>query len=363
MLARAGLRAASIFYGLAVAVRNAAYDRGWKRATRVDACVISVGNLTVGGTGKTPAVRYLAAWLAERGYRCVLLSRGYGRDTDSSLNDEARELARRLPDIPHLQGRDRAALARQAIVQCGAQVLVLDDGFQHRRLARDVDVVLIDALQPWGGGHLLPRGKLREPPRSLARATAVIVTRGDALAPDARAQLLADIDRWHPDIPVAVVRERPTEWVDQEGATIALDALPGPWQPFCGIGNPRAFVRTLEGLGKPLLPTIIFPDHHAYTASDWDRIAAMAGTRGAAALVCTEKDLVKAPSADVGGLPLWALRIDWEWLSGRQRLEELLENTIGHVTTRGEQGTSGSDAMAADSRHREDEGGAGASPR
>jgi tetraacyldisaccharide 4'-kinase len=167
-LACAGLGLASTAYGLGVAVRNAAYDRGWKTAHHARVPVISIGNITLGGTGKTPMVEWLARWYRRRGVRVTLLSRGYGHE--GGINDEGLVLEENLPDVPHLQDPDRVRLAEIAAVELEAELIVLDDGFQHRRLARDLDLVMLDALDPFGLRRLFPRGLLREPIRALRRA-------------------------------------------------------------------------------------------------------------------------------------------------------------------------------------------------
>ena len=176
-LRRLGLSAASIPYGAAVQAHNLAYDRGWLRVVRVPAPVVCVGNLTVGGTGKTPFVEHVAGFYRRRDVRVAVLSRGYGAETGP--NDEALVLEENLPDVPHLQGKDRVALAFSAIEELDSELLVLDDGFQHRHLGRDLDLVLIDATAPWGYGRLLPRGLLREPRRGLRRAHLIALTRCD----------------------------------------------------------------------------------------------------------------------------------------------------------------------------------------
>ncbi|MEO6807716.1 MAG: tetraacyldisaccharide 4'-kinase, partial [Isosphaeraceae bacterium] len=149
-LARLGLSVATGGYRLGVGARNLAFDRGWKTVHQASVPVVSVGNLTLGGTGKTPMVEWLARWFRAHDVRVAILSRGYGQT--EGLNDEGRVLEENLPDVPHLQGTDRAALARIAVEELESQALVLDDGFQHRRLGRDLDVVLLDALEPFGGG-------------------------------------------------------------------------------------------------------------------------------------------------------------------------------------------------------------------
>ncbi len=320
--ARLVLWLAEFPYATVVALRNSLYDR--RHVAQAAVPVVSVGNLTVGGTGKTPCVRWLAKWLADLGHQPAILSRGYRTDGERGCNDEALELARRLPDIVHLQHRDRVATANQAVVDYGANVLVLDDGFQHRRLARDIDIVLIDATCPWGFGHLLPRGMLRESPRSLNRADVAIVTRADSLDQDGRATLLAEIRSHNRDIVLATVTERPIAWVDIEGRESPVNSVSAPLQPFCGIGNPASFARTLQSLGGDTLPIVEFPDHHHYTTDDLRRVEQQARNGGAASIVCTEKDLVKIDRCMAHELPLHALRIDWSWQSGREAVEELI---------------------------------------
>src|SRR5262249_31189823 len=155
-----GLCALSVPYGWAVGVRNWLYTRGWKHVARAGVPVVSVGNLTLGGTGKTPCVEYIARFYRDRDVRVAILSRGHR--SDDGCSDEARLLEDNLPDVPHLQGPDRASLAGAAVAELDSEVLILDDGFQHRRLHRDLDIVLIDATAPWGYDYLFPRGLLRE---------------------------------------------------------------------------------------------------------------------------------------------------------------------------------------------------------
>jgi tetraacyldisaccharide 4'-kinase len=165
------LRVAEVPYTMAVGVRNRRFDRGHTEVHHVERPVVSVGNLTLGGTGKTPMVKWLARRMQSLGQRVAIVSRGYG-STNGQSNDEAMELAAALPGVPHLQNRDRVAAARQAIQEFGPDLLLLDDGFQHRRLARDLDIVLLDSLEPFGFEHVFPRGTLREPLAGLDRAHA-----------------------------------------------------------------------------------------------------------------------------------------------------------------------------------------------
>ena len=168
-LARAALGALEVPYTTAVRLRNRHYDRSPSAVQRVPVPVVSIGNLTLGGTGKTPTVEWLARWFADRQVRVGLASRGYG-SKPGAPNDEALELAQKLPGVPHVLDRDRVRGAQQLIDQFGCELIILDDGFQHRRLGRDLDIVLIDALEPVGFGHVFPRGTLREPLEGWSRA-------------------------------------------------------------------------------------------------------------------------------------------------------------------------------------------------
>ena len=326
-LARAGLRALAAAYGGAVRLRNRSYDRGWKRTYQAPVPVVSVGNVTTGGTGKTPLVAWLAAWFSDRGIRPALLSRGY-RAMDGQTNDEKLVLDRLCPDVPHLQNADRVASAHAAVEQHGAQVLILDDGFQHRRLARDLDIVLIDALNPWGYGYLLPRGLLREPLSALGRADIIVLTRADQCEAQQRQAIRNVVARWRQEEQFVEVAYRPTLLIDAAGATAAPSSVNDlPITAFCGIGNPQAFRQTLINEGYRIASFHIFPDHHHYSAADLEQLAKGAQDIRAAGLVTTEKDLVKIGRTELGGLPLWALRIAAQFFSGESdfhhRLEEI----------------------------------------
>jgi tetraacyldisaccharide 4'-kinase len=321
--ARAGFRIASWPYGLAMRVRNGLYGIGWTRTFRAAVPVVSVGNLTLGGTGKTPCVEWVAGWLRDRGFRPVILSRGYG--AEHHRNDEAMVLEENLPDVPHLQGADRAALARTAVEELDAEVLVLDDGFQHRRLRRDVDLVLLDATAPLARESIFPRGMLREPVAGLKRASAAILTRCD-LAHDTDEQV-AWLKRRFPTLPVAKAIHTPLELVGLEGSREALALLANrPVAAICGIGNPAAFRATLAKLGATPVAMKTYPDHHAYTRADVQDLTRWADDLPADAIVATtQKDWVKLRLGDLSGRPMWAVKIGFEIVEGRAGIDELLE--------------------------------------
>jgi tetraacyldisaccharide 4'-kinase len=330
-LLRGGLRLASLPYGLAVRLRNRMYEWGWNERHRAPVPVVSVGNLTAGGTGKTPCVEYVARHYRWRDLRVAVLSRGYG--SERGRNDEAMVLEENLPDVPHLQGPDRLALAATAVEELESEVLVLDDGFQHRRLARDLDVVLIDATNPWGHGHLLPRGLLREPPSGLRRAGAVVLTRCDQVASAERGRLREAVARLAPGVPAAETTHRPVGLGNGAQAAAPLDRLRGrPAAAFCGLGNPEAFRRTLRGLGADVVAFRTFPDHHAYARADVDDLRAWArGQATDCVVVTTQKDLVKLRLTDLGGRELWALRIQLHFEAGKDEFDRKLEEAIHPV--------------------------------
>ncbi len=328
LLWRGLFRAAEAPYALAVKWRNRRYDRGRAESHAVDVPVICVGNLTLGGTGKTPTVEWIARWLRSQGWRVTLVSRGYGA-ADGSRNDEALELEQKLPDVPHLQNADRVEAARLAIEEFEAEVILLDDGFQHRRLRRDLDIVLIDALEPFGFGHVFPRGTLREPLIGLGRAQVILLSRADLCPADQRQKIWQQIERYAPRAARVEAAHRPLELLSFAGQTQPLESLQGkPVLAFCGIGNPAGFQGTLDTLGYRLADFRPFPDHHNYGREDVVSLTTAAQAAGAKALVCTHKDLVKLGVESLGGLPLWAVRVGLELLDGEDRLIAALKTAV-----------------------------------
>ena len=328
LVQRGGLRALSGPYGWAVRCRNWLYDAGWKQSVRVPVPVISIGNLTLGGTGKTPCVEYVARFLRSLDLRVTILSRGYG--SQEGRNDEALVLEENLPDVPHLQGPDRALLAGIAVEELESEVLLLDDGFQHRRLQRDLDLVLIDATVPWGHGYLFPRGLLREPPSSLRRAGIIMLTRCDQVGPDEREVLRARVSRLAPRTPVVESSHQPAAWINCRRERKSLEALGGgPVAAFCGIGNPEAFRQTLQGLGANVAAFRSFPDHHEYTRNDVEELRTWARQQAMeCVVVTTQKDLVKLGLDRIGDRELWALQIQLQVDAGRDLLDARLSEIV-----------------------------------
>lgn len=294
-VARAALAIAEPPYRAAVAIRNKLFDWGLKRSIRVPRPVISVGNLTTGGTGKTPVVTWLARQFLASGARPAILTRGYRR-SGASVSDEAEMLRDALgADVPILVNPDRAAAARSALDSAtSVDVFIMDDGFQHRRLARDFDLVLIDATNPFGFGRVLPRGLLREPVAGLRRASAVLITRAQA---DEEA-LVGQISAVTPRVPVfrsshelGALRSPAGRPVDRSAPVLAM----------AGIANPQAFVAMLRSSGISVTGTRFLADHHAYTAADVTGAVNEARRCGAGWIVTTEKDWVKLRPLVSGG--------------------------------------------------------------
>jgi tetraacyldisaccharide 4'-kinase len=327
-LLRAFLGLVEVPYAWAVNRRNQDFDSGRKPAVTVGVPVASVGNLTLGGTGKTPAAEWIAHWLQSRGVHVGLISRGY-KSKDGAPNDEALELEQKLPGVPHVQNKDRVAAARFAIDQFKCQALLLDDAFQHRRIARNLDIVLIDALEPFGFDHLFPRGTLREPLASLARASYVLLTRADLVDELERARIHQIVNRHAPAVPWGECRHAPKYLLSGTGEQQPLESLRGQRiTAFCGIGNPAAFRETLTRCGYDVAAFREFPDHYAYNEKGVEELSRWAESQPAVAVVCTHKDLVKLKVNSLGGKSLQALVVGLEFMNGQAELESLLENLL-----------------------------------
>ena len=325
---RSGLKGLSLIYAGAIRSRNLAFDLGIKRVHKAPVPVISVGNLTAGGTGKTPFVAWLADWFHDKGVRVAILSRGY-RSVSGDVNDEKMVLDQLCPNVPHLQNPNRVEAASSACRELSAQLLILDDGFQHRRLARDLNLVLIDALNPWGYGVLLPRGLLREPIQSLRRADLVVITRADQCPDREKQEIIEHIQAVCPDSVCVEVGFPPQSLVNAEGLTAELSSLSGKRiAAFCGIGNPDSFHKSLLDAGYNVSSFRSFPDHHHYSLENLEEIGQWGKQSGAPAILMTQKDLVKIKRTELNGLPVWAVRIGTRILRGDEALESRLKSIL-----------------------------------
>jgi len=318
------LSAATVVYYALHKARHLLYRIGLLRSVRLPVPVISVGNLTAGGTGKTPFVEMLARRLAKRNLRVAVLARGYGRREDGG-DDEETFAEMELENVVRLAGADRVALARRAIQEYRADLVILDDGFQHFRIRRDLDVLMVDATNPLAGGRLIPRGLLRERAACAARADLVVLSRCDQAGAAEVAALRERFDRL--GRPVVETAHRPisvrTLWNKKRQN---LEWLRGRrLSAFCGIGNPEAFRRTLEALGADVVKFRAFDDHHAYAPQDVRQLNAEAQEFMAEGLITTEKDATKL-NPEAFDLPLAALRVEIEVMRGDDRLESCLRS-------------------------------------
>ena len=327
-LALSPLAWAEVVFATGVRARSIARARGWIRPERVSGLrVISVGNVVVGGAGKTPVVRALAERLIGAGRKVAVLSRGYGRAATDDVRvegppwpevdrcgDEPLMLAQSVPAATVWVGDDRLGLARLA-ARCGTEVALLDDGFQHWRLARDVDVVVVDEEVGLGNGHLLPRGPMREPAWSLARATLLWIRAAEAPV----------AVPWPEGVPRVRARHGPKDVVDPSGQVHAVDALRGRQVVgFAGIGRPTAFRHTLRALGAEVVGFSGFPDHHRFSAAELRTLERQAADAGAW-LVTTEKDRMRCPD----GAGVHVLRLGVQLLEGEELLDRLLLSEPG----------------------------------
>jgi len=324
----------SLIYGGVAALRARAYGKGIFRQRRLNGVVISVGNLTVGGTGKTPMVLWIAERLLSEGKSVGILTRGYrgkaveaatgsrtaGEPEIISTSDEVQLLKSRLADrVPFGIGADRYENGI-ALADRGVKWFILDDGFQHLKLARNVDIVLIDTSMPFGGGHLLPAGRLREPRGALKRADVIVITRSN------HAPAIESVVRHYSSAPVFYARTELDSVRSRLGPQLTPTELRGrALFAFCGIGNPGAFYSDLHEWEFQIIGHRSFRDHHRFTATDMAEIEKEARKAGAVGLICTEKDSFNLPGT-LPSMDLWvcaiSLRVDREEEFWRTVLEK-----------------------------------------
>jgi tetraacyldisaccharide 4'-kinase len=334
----------SWIYGRGIKIRNLLFDFGILKVQNLDCRVISVGNLVVGGTGKTPMVIWLAKLLSAEGWRVAIVSRGYRREhperllvvsdgkhilVDSSFSgDEPQLMARRLPAIPVICCARRALAVEEAISQFNSEVVILDDGFQHRFLARDLDIVMLDAGNPFGSGHLFPRGIMREQATALSRAQVLVLTRfDDSLQTVENRENLAR--RW-PDKPIFTATHSPVRLFEvATGREQPLSFLRNmKAAAFAGIERPDDFFRTLIDLGVNLVYTQPLSDHRRLTRELLETLLEEAGGLEAEIWVATEKDWVRLPDALPVNMNLWVLAIDMDLGEARSRFGSVVVKSL-----------------------------------
>ncbi len=330
-------RPLSPLYSGIMRLRGFLYERGIFRRKRLPCLTISVGNITLGGTGKTPHVIALVEWFKKRGMRPAVVSRGYGgrvgrgpllvsAKTDPSLCGDEPAMLARLLGVPVGVGSHRYLSAQLLLERYGPDLLILDDGFQHMRLERDIDICLLDSQHPFGSGRVFPGGDLREPVAALSRAHAIVLTRSSS----GRERVVKEIGHLvgHDAIFTSSVQVKGLAPASPHGWQEAFEAgvNPGKVAAFCGIANPGSFEKALEEAGFPPVVLISFPDHHRYTRQDLHQIEVEAKKQGAQALVTTRKDAVKLKDEWLRewSMPLFVLEVDvvleprfWSWLEQR----------------------------------------------
>jgi len=329
--ARLTLTVLSWPYSAVVRARNHLYSAGRLKVHRADVPVFCVGNLTTGGTGKTPLVVWLCRRLRDKQLRCAVLTRGYRMQT-GGLSDEPALLAAQCADTAVVVNPDRVAGAAEAIQQHDAQVLVMDDGFQHRRLARDLDIVVIDATRPFGYGKVLPAGLLREPIDGLRRAHAVVLTRCDQASENTLKHIEEAIRQVNPNLVLARSVHAPVGVKTCDGSTLSVDQLrPQRLFAFCGIGNPQSFFQTITHLGGVLVGSRAYDDHYRYAAADLEQVRREAAAQEASLILTTQKDWTKiAPwTHREDRPPLGYLAVELQITAGAENLAALIDRTLG----------------------------------
>jgi tetraacyldisaccharide 4'-kinase len=302
----------AFFYGRIIKARQRLFDTGFFKKKKLSVPVLVVGNLNAGGTGKTPLAAWLARRFLEKGIRPALICRGYrgraegdvlvvqdGREIQGSVEDAGEEpvwLSENLPGLPVVIGKDRYQAGIRAQERFGVDPLILDDGFQHLALQRDVDVVLLDAMIPLEQDALLPRGRLREPPSALSRAQVIVMAHARSEAPEQAGYLR----RWNSEAPVFFMRYIPQNRLPSGKSALA----------FCGIGSPGYFFELCEDQGVRLVDKVVFPDHHDYKKAELKRLEKRAQDMNAEFLLTTEKDEIKIRGKLEFSLPLLVLKVE-----------------------------------------------------
>ena len=336
---------AAIPYGVVARLRALLYDWGWFDQRRLPVPVLSVGNLTMGGTGKTPAVILLVDWLLTQGKRVAILSRGYRRTSTaqylmvsdgerllvgaSEAGDEPFMMAQRCPKAIVAVGADRYELGDWVLSRFPIDCLVLDDGFQHLGLCRDVNLLLVDATDAEGLAAMTPAGRLREPLRAAARATAIVITRADvpAQVTEVCRRLKATLG-FMPDPIQAVFRPESLVSV-MTGISQPLSWSKGKTALLCsGVGHAGSFRSLVEGIGIKILDEVVHPDHHVYTSQDVEGLKAKAAELRAELVVTTEKDACKLAALLLPTDSWWAVRLTTNVIAGEDRLRRLVLGVV-----------------------------------
>lgn len=339
----------SCVYRVALELRAFLYRLGLIKRTTFPVPVISVGNITMGGTGKTPVVEYIAIYLRNRGKRVAILSRGYRSKTVPNItdnihnpkghrlyNDESLMLHENLVDIPNILGKDRVASGQRALIEYKTDCLILDDGFQHLRLNRSLDIVVINSLNPFGQGRIIPNGSLREPLKGLKRADLFIISHCNLCPPEELKALKNRLVQMHCAAHIVETTHHPIHLENlMDSALLPVEWLSGRRiYAFCGIGSPESFSRSLLRLGTYLVKLIPFPDHHFYQEDELDAIIKEATYLKADAIVTTQKDKAKILEAittrifETCDAPIFSMKVVIRLVKGKEYLEELIDKAL-----------------------------------
>jgi tetraacyldisaccharide 4'-kinase len=337
----------SFFYAAAIVLRNFFYDAGIFKIHRVNAVVISIGNITTGGTGKTPLVIWLCDFLRRQNISVAVLTRGYKTQNTGcriqntehrTQTDEPAVIAKSCQGAAVIINPDRLTGAREAIERFGAKVLILDDGFQHRRLFRNLDIVAIDATSPFGFGRMLPAGLLREPIGSLKRANAAIITRSDLTIGKEVGEIQNKLLKINPNLLIAKAMHEPAEIKYFEGMEESIDCLRGKRVfAFCGIGNPDSFFQMLKKIGAVVVGQQIYDDHCHYREDDISYLCQKAGQLNSELVMTTQKDWARIKDLqqfifNYSAVPFAYLRIEIKIIEGEDKLRRLIkEATAGKI--------------------------------
>lgn len=353
------LRMFSYLYEFGVCCKLDFYKSGILKQKKLDCCVISIGNITVGGTGKTPTAQKVAVIIKNMGYRVVILNRGYRSHWDQEMGvvsdgkkifmtayeagDEAYLMAKTLPGVPVIIGKNRALTGQFAVDKMNAEVIIMDDGYQHWHLHRDLDVVLVDTFNMFGNGCLLPRGTLREPLTHLDRAGLFLLTKTDQSSQFSRQELRATLNKYNGQAPIIESIHNPKNFVEiadwykgiHENAKELSELQGKKVMVFSAIGNPSSFEQTLACIGIEIVEAIRYPDHHDYGMLEMQYISERAISKEVVAMVTTGKDAVKIPTEFIyfnREMPLYILNMDIKITEGREVFEQTILNAIQKET-------------------------------
>ena len=353
----------SLVYEQLVNLRLLGYELGIFSRRKLNCFVISLGNITVGGTGKTPTAQRLAREIHDMGYRVVILNRGYrakwhgdvGIVSDGKnilmdakeAGDEAYMLAKHLPNVPVLIGAERYITGKYAVENFGAEVAILDDGYQHWQLERDMNILLVDAVNVFGNGYILPRGTLREAMSHIERADVCLMTKVDQAIDGSRERIRETFKKYNPKATIVESVHKPkcfiplADWyVNIAGEGVSVDEIRNEKiMAVSAIGNPASFERTLKDLGAEIIESLRYPDHHEYTVKEMRDVLQQAEDQDAEAIVITEKDAVKIPrevAEATWKIKIYVICVEVTFTNGSDKFRDELQTELENRLRKGD---------------------------